>query len=338
MHWTKDISLLFDPLRDLARFGPDDAVRRVLTEGTPELREGDYDNWNGGATRYTLLLHVPIHVYAEVEGTIEAIEAEISKKVERLQRQETNDFISQVIVNPTAATSGRVVPARESGFWSPGHFRLFISHLSKDKRSAGNLKDSLASSGISAFVAHEDIKPTEEWQDEIEKSLSSMDALAAILSPGFRDSNWTDQEVGMALGRGVLVVPVRYGIDPYGLIGKYQGIPALGKSLATVTKSVFHALLHHRQTRARLVSCLIEQFLVCGSKDAILAKLNLLCCADEIRPEQLASIRDKIANSDYLAQDKDVLDRANKVLAKHGAEPVTIAITAPASAGDDIPF
>jgi hypothetical protein len=51
----------------------------------------------------------------------------------------------------------------------------------------------LRSFGVSAFVAHENIEPT-KWQDEIEKALLSMNALAAILMPGFHESKWTDQE------------------------------------------------------------------------------------------------------------------------------------------------
>src|SRR5437763_111569 len=39
-------------------------------------------------------------------------------------------------------------------------FRLFISHISKDKLIAMRLKEALATHSIAAFVAHEDIEPT----------------------------------------------------------------------------------------------------------------------------------------------------------------------------------
>ena len=42
--------------------------------------------------------------------------------------------------------------------------------------------------GISAFVAHEDIKPTKEWEVKIEKALFSMNALCSILTPEFNKS------------------------------------------------------------------------------------------------------------------------------------------------------
>ena len=59
-------------------------------------------------------------------------------------------------------------------------FKLFISHISKDKAIATRLKSCLENYGICGFVAHEDIHPTLEWQSEIERALNNMDALIAI--------------------------------------------------------------------------------------------------------------------------------------------------------------
>ena len=53
-----------------------------------------------------------------------------------------------------------------------------------------------------------------------------MDAMAAVLMSGFQGANWTDQEVGIAVERGILVVPVIRGLNPYGFIAKYQGLQA----------------------------------------------------------------------------------------------------------------
>ena len=87
--------------------------------------------------------------------------------------------------------------------WRDGHLRLFISHKAGHKKEVGKLKGYLAEYGISCFVAHVDIEPTKEWQDEIEKALFSMHALLALLTSDFPDSKWTDQEVGIAVGRHV---------------------------------------------------------------------------------------------------------------------------------------
>jgi hypothetical protein len=106
------------------------------------------------------------------------------------------------------------------------YFKLFISHLSNHKKKASDLQKVLKRYGISSFVAHEDIEPSKEWQNEIENALHTMDALTAILMDGFKESNWCDQEIGFALGKGVLIIPIKKDINPYGFIGKYQAIQA----------------------------------------------------------------------------------------------------------------
>lgn len=93
------------------------------------------------------------------------------------------------------------------------------------KVNTASLKDSLALYGISCFVAHEDIHPTKEWMDEIESALFSMDALIALMTDDFHDSDWTDQEVGVAMGRCVPVISLKLGkLNPYGFIGRFQAL------------------------------------------------------------------------------------------------------------------
>ena len=98
------------------------------------------------------------------------------------------------------------------------------SHISKFKAETAELKKRLELFGVSCFVAHMDIKPSKEWQDEIELALASMDGFVALLTEKFHESAWTDQEVGFAFARRVPIIAVRLGMDPYGFIGKFQGL------------------------------------------------------------------------------------------------------------------
>ena len=109
--------------------------------------------------------------------------------------------------------------------WGGGGLRVFISHTGEKKRLAKDVQENLRAFGMASFVAHEDIKPLKEWREEIEKALKSMDLLLALLTEDFRKSKWTDQEVGVAIGREVRVMPVRMGEDPYGFMDRYQAIP-----------------------------------------------------------------------------------------------------------------
>jgi len=122
-------------------------------------------------------------------------------------------------------SSHRVVaPATSRRIWGRSGYRLFLSHKTEVKKNAAELKACLAPFGVSCFVAHEDIHPTKEWQREIENALISMDAFVALMTDKFHDSLWTDQEVGFAVGRGVPIIALKLGRDPYGFIGKFQAL------------------------------------------------------------------------------------------------------------------
>jgi len=131
-------------------------------------------------------------------------------------------------------------------------FRLFVSHLSKDKNHAMRLRDCLKQYGISAFVAHEDINPTLEWQTEIERALFAMNALVAIHTLGFSASYWTQQEVGFALGRGIKVISFRMGEDPKGFISKRQALSRQGRTAEQIAAEIHNLLAADEQTGGKL--------------------------------------------------------------------------------------
>lgn len=148
----------------------------------------------------------------------------------------------------------------EPTFWTPGYLRLFVTHVSADKEYAYSLQVALAQFGISAFVAHTDIEPTKAWQDEIELALSTADALVALMTPGFHESRWTDQEIGFAMGRSILIVSVRLGHDPYGFIGKFQALDGQGVQSDATVRRLFDILLQHKRTRTRMKEGLVTLF------------------------------------------------------------------------------
>jgi hypothetical protein len=148
------------------------------------------------------------------------------------------------------------VPPKEATFWKSGHFKLFLSHLASFKSNTARLQQALQRYAITSFVAHEDIEPSKEWQIEIESALHTMDAMAAILMEGYKESNWCDQEVGFAVGKDVLIIPIRKGIDPYGFIGKYQGIQAQNKNIGEVAEEIFQTIVKSPKTHGKMLSSL----------------------------------------------------------------------------------
>jgi len=56
-----------------------------------------------------------------------------------------------------------------------------------------------------------------------------MDVLLALVTEEFKESDWTVQEIGFALGKGVPVIAIRNGMDPFGFFGKWQAIEGTGR-------------------------------------------------------------------------------------------------------------
>jgi hypothetical protein len=177
--------------------------------------------------------------------------------------------------------------ANLTGPWTAQRFRLFASHINTDKKPLSDLKSALEAYGIDTFVAHEDIQPTKEWQREIERALDTCDAALAFLTPEFHNSLWVDQEIGYCIIRRILVVPLRLGVVPYGLMGKYQGLQGEGVDSADVARSIFDLLIHHNLTSASMAAGLIGRLEDAESYESANRLAGLLDNVESWSPELL---------------------------------------------------
>jgi hypothetical protein len=152
---------------------------------------------------------------------------------------------------PSSQKAAAVAPRN----WKDNNlFRLFISHISKDKDKAIRLKDCLLPYGISGFVAHEDIHPTLEWQSEIERALHAMDAFIAIHTVGFSASFWTQQEIGFAVCKGVKIISFKMDEDPTGFISKHQALARRRRTAEEIAKEINALLSTDEMTSGKLIS------------------------------------------------------------------------------------
>ncbi len=156
-------------------------------------------------------------------------------------------------------------PGIDPPFWRTDMLRLFITHLATYRRFAGEVQEELLRYGISAFVAHNDIEPTLEWQVQIETALATCEALVALLHDGFHASNWTDQEIGFAMGRGVPTFAVKLGATPYGFIGRFQAFNGNGKSAVDIARELFDCYRKNKQTQRKMSGVLVSLFEASGS-------------------------------------------------------------------------
>lgn len=120
---------------------------------------------------------------------------------------------------------------------------IFLSYSHDDRFLAGQIKNRLVAMSLEVFMAHEDIQPSVEWQEEIFKQLKNCNVFIPLFSSNFTKSKWTDQETGIAFGFEKIIVPVSLDDTmPYGFIGKYQTLKCKN-DIPETCKMIFQTII-----------------------------------------------------------------------------------------------
>lgn len=247
--------------------------QRLLANAAVTLEEYSYDNLDGGQYGFLLHLQVPDTIFSEIINKKDKYEADIRQNLNSLIST-PQEFVGAVSIEMRLVedenwreTSGLLLHPRrhvsdqaQERIWKRGCVRAFLSHKVKCKSQAASLKDRLERYGVSCFVAHKDIQPAKEWVQEIESALFSMDLLVALLTDDFHDSDWTDQEVGVAVGRHVPIIPVRIGTDPYGFIGRYQALSGSWENVPEMASDIFDVIIKHPGTLTKVKDSTVNAF------------------------------------------------------------------------------
>jgi hypothetical protein len=108
----------------------------------------------------------------------------------------------------------------------------FISYSHADRKWGAQAKATFGEVGIQAFLAHEDLKVSEEWQERILEELRKCEIFVPLLSSNFLASKWAPQEAGFIISRPeVAIAPLSIdGTTPFGFLSHFQSrrIPAEG--------------------------------------------------------------------------------------------------------------
>ncbi len=301
-----------------------DKEYRVLEIGRSEIIEVEYDSWGRGQYYNNLYIEIPIEFFIEIEVEISKIEELLKKELESLNRGDTGEHISSITINASKETSPAGIPLSKinktngDSLWEKGNFRLFLSHVSTSKKLAHELKEDLLKYGVSAFVAHDDIEPTSEWQLKIEEALQSMEALTAIITKDFQSSFWCDQETGIAIGLKKLVVPVRMGADPHGFLGKYQGLSGFDKEAIQISKEIFTALTGHESTRIKMALAVIQLFVHSDSYSNAIFNMSLLEQLPVITPDMAEQLKKSVNENSQINGAFGISERVSQLLNNKG--------------------
>ena len=187
--------------------------------------------------------------------------------------------------------------------WGDGNrLRLFISHLADHKALAHLLAEALEPFGVSAFVAHDTIKPMKEWQKEILNGLMTMEVMVVLLTEGSDKSFWMNQEIGFALGRGIPIICVKVGgHDPKGFIGSKQALKTSTDDIASEAPKLFRALIEEIGQEERHKEILIEAFVSSQNYFDTMDNLKRLAqVVDSLDDADLSRIKTGYAQNDQL--------------------------------------
>jgi hypothetical protein len=223
-------------------------------------------------------------------------------------------------VDPTAPTGAELAEAREASLdqvpscWLPDSFRLFITHVHTHKLLAAQLRTTLREFWVSCFVAHNDIEPTKQWQEEIELALRTADALLALLSDDFHGSCWTDQEVGIGIGTGLVVVPVKLDIDPYGFIAKYQALKASGLDATALAAVVVDTLIKNRRTHNKMALALATALRYSGGFNSSFVIMAALEKIPQATPEMIRLLSEAVESNYQVSNAWGVPARVGRLL------------------------
>lgn len=86
---------------------------------------------------------------------------------------------------------------------------VFISYSALDKIVADEITLSLENSGIRCWIAPRDVKPGEEWAENIVDAIDSSSVLILVLSKNSNSSAQTKREIELAVSRKIIIIPFR---------------------------------------------------------------------------------------------------------------------------------
>ena len=316
-------------------------AQRIFTGGDVASFVVDHDNWDGGMDFYSVEITIDVKTYVDLRkrGIIEEVCGQITEAF-NVCMNNIPDSVRSVSLTPSStATFDERKIAEPSSYWKVGYYKVFISHVSKYKESASNLKLLLEPYGISAFVAHEDIKPSKEWEVEIEKALFSMNALCAILTPDFKESSWCDQECGYAFGRNVLTIPIEKGQLPYGMFGKIQAIKSEGKNAQQIAEKVFEAIVDNDKSRVDYTHTLMNMILNNKSEELINQWISVLLRINTIERADLEYFNSHVSDVVNLISESNLYS-IKKLFTDNKLQSVGINQTTemPEIVDDNLPF
>jgi hypothetical protein len=285
----------------------------------------EYDNWNGGTHGHDIWVYVPVDMMGLIDlDEQDQIFKRLKEDLNKATPEVENEYVRAVYIKPIEGSDAQFQAAtpftrepkarpEEVGLWKDKALRLFLSHRDSHKAVARKLADALEPFGVSAFVAHDTIKPMKEWQKEILNGLITMEVMLVLLTDDFHESVWTNQEVGFALSKGIPIICVKVeNIDPEGFISSQQALKVSYDNISSAAPQVYRILIEDIGQEGRLKEILIEAFVSSSSYVEAMESLTRLTeTTDRLTDVEFDRIAKGYAQNDQLCGCAGIHNRGN---------------------------
>lgn len=276
--------------------------------------ELSYDNWDGGSYGHGIILFLDEETISKIKSF--QIQQKICQKIledfRECAKPLPNEGIDVVSIelfddgNPDCKSSIKtfaqpVINPDSLDIWEKGYIRLFISHRDGYKNEALHLAELLKGYGISSFVAHDTITPMEEWQHVIKKGLQTMEIMLAFITDDFFESDWTNQEIGVALGRGINIIPLKLQkTDPQGFINHIQAIKSVLDSPEDSVEKIYKALVTKLGQEERIRKSVVQAFVKSPDFNETASRFRRVQSLTTITDSDIQQIIEGYAQNDQL--------------------------------------
>jgi hypothetical protein len=199
------------------------------------------------------------------------------------------------------------------------NINTFISYASDIKKTAGRIKGYLDRYGFNCFLAHEDIPPQTKWPEEIVKALKQCDLFLPLLTSGFIESFFCQQETGFAYCRDVEILPVMISKTPMGMIADLQAVKFNKDEFES---SCWKIVVHVGRSKALsgpVLDALISWFGESNTYNEAAERAKKILNEFDFRRGQIEDIRKHIKRNYQIHETKEARDSIFKFMDRYKA-------------------
>lgn len=195
----------------------------------------------------------------------------------------------------------------------------FISYASDYKRTAGRIKEYLDQYGFNCFLAHEDIPPQTVWPAEILRELKRCDLFLPLLTSGFMESFFCQQETGFAYCRKIDILPVMISKAPMGMIADLQAVKFSKKDFDSSCWKIVKHIAKRPSLSKPILDALTAWFGESDTYDTAAERAKKILTEFDFSPRQVKRIRRHIKTNSQIHQTKEARDSIFKFIDKYSA-------------------